>query len=74
MLKNSAVTRRELSAKTAPSAMGYNRYDRVVDSKGEVFIFIGIVDGTAHLERENKAKEPIFIEVDTFDLQAYSKI
>lgn len=71
--KPSAVVRRDIISNTAPSFAGFNRMDKVRSSKGEIFIFLGVCDGMAHLERIDKTKAPIFEEIDSDVFRSWKK-
>ncbi|MBO4547955.1 MAG: hypothetical protein J5758_01950 [Abditibacteriota bacterium] len=68
MRKNIAAERREVMASTGPEGMGFKRFDRVKSPGGESYIFIGIRDGEAYVERCD-GKDPLFRKVDAFDFQ-----
>jgi len=68
---NDVTKRREIIAKTGASILGIKRYDKIKSPEGESFTFLGVSDGIAHMERDDKLKAPIFIEVDTFDLEKW---
>ena len=72
MKKNPHILRREIIAKTGASIMGIKRHDKIKSPEGEIFIFLGVSDGMAYLEKDNKQKEPFFTEIDTFDLEKWS--
>jgi hypothetical protein len=47
--------------------------DKVLSPKRELFTFLGVCDGVAHLEREDKAKGPPFVEVDSEEFAGWKK-
>ena len=65
-----AVVRRDILAGTGPSIYGIKRNDRVVSPEGEVFTFLGVAEGIAHVEREDKTRGKAFVEVDS---EAFAK-
>lgn len=69
-----AVIRRDIIASTGPSVYGIKRQDKVVSPQGEVFIFLGVADGICHLEREDKTKAPVFVQVDSEDFATWKKL
>lgn len=71
MNKNYAIERRDIISKTGVSILGVKRYDKVESPEGEKFIFLGVRDGEAYLERESK-KDPVFIIIDTFDFERWN--
>ena len=68
---NDVTKRREIIAKTGANILGIKRYDKIKSPEGEIFTFLGVSDGIAYMERDNKLKTPIFIEVDTFDMERW---
>jgi DNA-binding CsgD family transcriptional regulator len=74
MNKPSAVIRRDIIASTGPSIFGIQRLDRVSSPKGEKFIFLGVCDGIVNLEREDKAIQPPFLEIDSELFSKWNKI
>ena len=72
MRRNIAAERREILASTGPEGMGFRRFDKAVDPKGDVYVFLGIRDGEDHLEKED-AKETLFVKVGVFDFQYWKK-
>lgn len=60
-----AVVRRDIIASTGPTIYGLKRLDKVRSPKGELFTFLGVCDGIAHVEREDKTKGSAFEEVDS---------
>lgn len=72
-MRNLAAERRSILASTGPDAMGYKRFDRVQNRKGEVYIFLGVRDGEAHLERAD-GKEPVFIKIETVEFQYWKRM
>ncbi|MBR4748249.1 MAG: hypothetical protein IK083_01575 [Abditibacteriota bacterium] len=73
MRRNTAAERRELMASTGPEGMGFKRFDRVRSPRGVEYIFIGIRDGEACVERCD-GKDPLFEKVDAFDFQYWKVI
>lgn len=71
--KPAAVVRRDIMASTGPSIYGIHRSDRVRSPKGEMFTFLGVADGIAHLEREDKTRDEPFVEVDSGDFAKWKK-
>jgi hypothetical protein len=39
--------------------------DKVWSPEGDVFTFLGVCDGIAHVEREDKSKGQPFVEVES---------
>lgn len=70
MDKPIAVMRRDIIAATGPGIYGIQRMDHVRSPKGEIFTFLGVCDGIAYLERDDKTKGEPFEEVDT---EVYAK-
>ena len=68
-----AVQRKRYIDGSGPSLLGISRLDKVVGPGGEVFTFLGSRDGIVYLEREDKAKGPAFVEVDSSDFRDYPK-
>ena len=68
-----AVVRRDIIASTAPSIYGIQRMEKVRSPKGEIFAFLGVCDGVAHVEREDKTKGSPFEEVDSEDFSKWRK-
>lgn len=73
MSKPLAVVRRDIVAATGPSIYGIKRNDRVVSPKGETFVFLGVSEGIAHVERVDKAKGEPFVEVDSGEFSKWKK-
>ena len=71
--KPDAVVRRDIIANTGPSIYGFNRMDKVRSPKGELFTFLGVCDGVAHVERDDKSKGPAFEEIESEDLGKWRK-
>jgi len=69
-----AVVRRDIVTNTGPSIYGINRMDKVRSPQGELFTFLGVCDGIAHVEREDKRKAPLFVEIDSDDFSKWSKV
>lgn len=74
MQKPIAVQRRDIMASTGPTIYGIKRNDKVRSPKGEMFVFLGVCDGVAYLEREDKAKGQSFIEIDSEDFSDWKKV
>jgi hypothetical protein len=68
-----AVQRKSLMDNSGPSLFGITRMQKVASTTGEVFTFLGVRDGIAYLEREDKTKGDPFFEVDSSDFHAYTK-
>ena len=60
-----AVVRRDILAGTGPSIYGIKRNDKVLSPQGEAFTFLGVADGIAHVERDDKTRGKAFIEIDS---------
>ncbi|MCE5199315.1 MAG: hypothetical protein ABFD54_16300 [Armatimonadota bacterium] len=73
MEKPIAVLRRDIIANTGPSIYGIKRNDKVRGPKGEIFTFLGVAEGVAHLERDDKTKGQPFVEVDSGDFSRWQK-
>lgn len=73
MQKPTAVVRRDIIASTGPSIYGLKRMDKVKSPKGEVFTFLGVSDGIAYLERDDKTKGEPFAEVDSEEFSRWKK-
>lgn len=73
MAKPIAVIRRDIVASTGPSIYGIKRNDKVRSPKGEIATFLGVCDGIAHLERDDKTKGEPFLEVDSEDFSKWKK-
>ncbi len=69
-----AVIRRDIMASTGPGIYGIKRSDKVKSPKGEFFIFLGVCDGIAYVEREDKTKGEAFLEIDTEDFEDWRKV
>ena len=72
--KPTAVIRRDIIASTGPGIYGIKRMDKVRSPKGEIFTFIGVCDGIAHVEREDKSKDQPFLEIDSVDFAGWHKV
>lgn len=72
--KPAAVVRRDIIASTGPSIYGLKRMEKVRRPGGEVFIFLGVSDGVAYLERDDKTKGEPFIEVDSEELRDWGRV
>lgn len=68
-----AVIRRDIMANTGPGIYGIKRSDKVKSPKSELFTFLGVCDGIAHVEREDKTKGEPFLEIDTEDFEDWRK-
>ena len=73
MDKPIAVIRRDIVANTGPTIYGMQRMDKVLSPTGERFSFLGVCDGIAHVEREDKTKGRPFVEVDSEDFVRWRK-
>jgi hypothetical protein len=71
--KPAAVVRRDIIASTGPTIYGLKRMDRVRSPQGEVFVFLGVCDGLAYVERENKGKGEPFLKIDSEEFAAWKK-
>jgi hypothetical protein len=60
-----AAVRRDIIASTGPAVYGIQRQDKVRSPQGESFTFLGVSDGVAYLERDDKTKGKPFEEVDS---------
>jgi hypothetical protein len=60
-------------AGTGPSIYGIKRMDKVRSPGGEIFTFLGVCDGVAHVERDDKTKGEVFVEVDSEDFARWKK-
>ena len=72
--KPTAVIRRDIIASTGPGIFGIKRMDKVLSPKKEIFTFIGVCDGIAHVERDDKTKGPAFEEIDSDLFKNWKKI
>jgi hypothetical protein len=68
-----AVQRKIFMDNSGPSLFGIARMQKVGTPNGEVFTFLGVRDGVAYLEREDKTKGDPFVEVDSSDFRNYTK-
>jgi hypothetical protein len=68
-----AVQRKQYLDNSGPSLFGIAKLQKVASTSGEVFTFLGVRDGVAYLEREDKTKGPAFVEVDSDDFRDYTK-
>lgn len=68
-----AVVRRDIIASTGPTIYGINRMDKVRSPKGEIFTFLGVCDGVAHVERDDKTKGKAFEEIDSSDFSSWKR-
>ena len=69
-----AVTRRDIIASTGPGIYGISRMDKVRSPKSEVFMFLGVCDGIAYMERDDKTKGEAIEEIDTEIFAKWRKI
>jgi len=69
-----AVIRRDIVASTGPTIYGMKRMDKVRSPKGEVFTFLGVCDGIAHVERDDKTKGEPFVEIESEELSRWKKL
>jgi hypothetical protein len=69
-----AVVRRDIIAATGPGIYGIQRHDKVRSPQGETFTFLGVCDGIAYLERDDKLKGKAFEEVDSELFAKWRKI
>jgi hypothetical protein len=72
--KPTAVIRREIIANTGSDIYGIKRNDRVRSPRGEVFIFLGVGEGIAYVERVDKTKGKPFVEVDSSEFSRWHKM
>lgn len=72
-MKPIAVMRRDIVANTGPTIYGIKRNDKVRSPKGEIFTFLGISEGVAHVERDDKTKGQPFVEVDSGEFSKWQK-
>ena len=72
--KPNAVVRRDIMASTGPGIYGIKRMDKVRSPKGEIFTFLGVCDGIAHVERDDKTKGEPFLEVDSEEFAKWRKM
>ena len=68
-----AVQRKAYMDNSGPALFGIARMQKVAQPRGEVFTFLGVRDGVAYLEREDKTKGDPFVEVDSSDFRNYTK-
>lgn len=69
-----AVVRRDIIASTGPGIYGIKRMDKVRSPKGEMFTFLGVCDGIAHVERDDKSRGEMFLEVDSEKFSDWRKV
>jgi len=69
-----AVVRRDIIANTGPGIYGIKRMDKVRSPKGENFTFLGVCDGIAHVELDDKTKGLPFMEVDSEVFEKWKKV
>ena len=73
MSKPLAVLRRDIMVATGPGIYGIKRMDKVLSPGSETFTFLGVCDGIAHVERDDKTKGEPFVEVDSEDFARWKK-
>lgn len=66
-----AVLRRDIIANTGPSIYGIKRNDKIISPKGERFTFLGVGEGLAYLERDDKTKGEPIIELESEELSRW---
>lgn len=69
-----AVVRRDIIASTGPGIYGIKRMDKVRSPRGETFTFLGVCDGVAHAERDDKTKGEPFVEIDSEEFAGWRKV
>ena len=69
-----AVMRRDIIASTGPGIYGIGRMDKVKSPQGETFTFLGVCDGVAYVERDDKTKGQPIEEIDTEVFNKWRKI
>lgn len=74
MDKPSAVVRRDIISSTGPGIYGITRMDKVKSPTGEIHTFLGVCDGIAHVERDDKSKGNPFVEVDSEVFAKWKKL
>ena len=74
MDKPAAVRRRDIIAATGPGIYGIQRLDKVRSPKAEILTFLGVCDGIAYLESDDKTKAEVFEEIDTEVFAKYRKV
>lgn len=74
MNKPLAVQRRDYIANSGPALLGVKRMEKVRSPQNEVFVFLGVREGEAILEREDKTKGQPFIIIDSSDFVKYNRI
>ncbi len=72
--KPAAVIRRDIIAGTGPSIFGLQRMQKLRSPGGDVFTFLGVSEGIAYLEREDKAKGDPFVEIDSEELKNWARL
>ncbi|NLN75155.1 MAG: hypothetical protein GX139_02440 [Armatimonadetes bacterium] len=65
MNKPAAVVRRDIIASSGPSIYGISRMDKVRSPQNEMFTFLGVCDGIAYVERDDKTRGKAFEEIDS---------
>lgn len=74
MDKPLAVKRRDIIAATGPGIYGITRMDKIRSPKAEIFTFLGVCDGLAYVERDDKTKGQAFEEIDTEVFAKWRKV
>lgn len=74
MQKPIAVVRRDIIASTGPGIYGLKRMDKVRSPKGEIFTFLGVSEGIAYVERDDKTKGKPFEEIDSEAFSAWKRV
>lgn len=69
-----AVMRRDIIATTGPGIYGIARMDKVKSPQGEIFTFLGVCDGIAYMERDDKGKGEAIEEIDTEVFAKWRKV
>ncbi len=69
-----AVIRRDIIAETGPSIYGIKRMDKVRSPANEIYTFLGVCDGIAHLEKDEKSAGEPFIEIESEDMARWKKV
>lgn len=69
-----AVMRRDIIASTGPGIYGITRLDKVKSPQGQFFTFLGVCDGIAYVERDDKTKGEPIEEIDTEVFAKWRKV
>lgn len=69
-----AVVRRDILAGTGPSIYGIKRNDKVLSPRGEVFTFLGVAEGIAYVERDDKTRGKAFLEIESDAFSKWHKV